>query len=220
MKRKNKIDGISIQNFVEYYLGTKHDCFMLKHQGLKSFNNPYLVGVSNDFAIKNPDYIVKNELIRVIDDYGNPGTYINPHYIKKLMELEVCKEKIKILSSINCHDFEEASLLYKIWAQLNNEVEFLEELYGNIYELFYLINKNKLLRSINRDAKEEARRTLIFTCIKESKLEEKVKWVADYNELDSCSSELDMILPEDSLEDYEDYKATAKVNRLKKYSYR
>lgn len=216
MKRKNKIDGISIQSFVEHYLGTRHNCYMLKHQGLKSFDNPYLIGVSNDFAIKNFDYVGKNELVVVIDDFGNPGTYVNPLNIKKLMELEVCKEKIKLLNNISCRNFDEAAILYQMCSQLISDIECLEGLYGGTYELLRLVNKNKLIRSIRKQAKEEAKRTLIFTRINESNISTEQVWETDYQELDT-SVEENALLPDDSLEDY---KVTDKVNRQRKLSYK
>ena len=145
MKNKKYIDTITIREFVNYYLETNHSCKNLRHQGLKSFENPYVIGVSNDYALKYPDSIMKNELIVVIDDYGNPGTYINPNNIKKLMELETCKEKIKLLTNISCHNFEEAAFLYKMWKNLTDEIKCLESLYGYNYVLFELVNKSKIL---------------------------------------------------------------------------
>ena len=153
MKKKKYIDGISIREFVNYYLETNHDCRNLRHQGLKSFNNPYVVGVSNDYALKYPDSIMKNELIVVIDDYGNPGTYLNPKNIKKLIELETNKEKLRLLSNISCHNFEEAAFLYKLWKIIADEVKCLESLYSYNYVLFDLMNKSKVVRQIKNYAK-------------------------------------------------------------------
>lgn len=218
MKRKNNIDGISIRNFVEHYLGTKHDCSKLKHQGLKSFNNPYLIGVSNDFALNNYDYVMKNELVIVIDDYGNPGTYINPCNIKKMIELETCREKLKLIENISCHNFEEVNALYPIWHELCLDVKCLEGLYGSTctYELLFILNKWKVLRNIKKIAKEEAKQTLDFTNVKSS-LDTKEE-VFEYEDISEeiNKNEDNVILTIDPLECYQ---VTEKVNRQKKLDY-
>jgi len=217
MKRNNKIDGISIRNFVNYYLGAEHECSKLKHQGLKSFNNPFVIGVANDFAYKYPDCMMRQELLVVIDDYGNPGTYINPNNIRKLIELEICKEKLKLLENISCYDFDEAALLYQIWMNITKDIKYLESLYSGTYDLLYLVNKNKLLRSIKRHAKEEAKRTLIFTKVKKNLEVEEL--VMSYNEKEidnSIVNENDVSLIDSSLDDYQ---VTEKVNRQKRLNY-
>lgn len=217
MKRKNNIDGISIQNFVRDYLGTEHNCSKLKHQGLKSFDNPYVIGVSNDFALKNFDYVVRNELIIVIDDYGNPGTYINPIIIKKLIELETYKEQLKIISSISCHSFEEATYIYEIFNKLSIDKSCLEKLYGDCYELFYILNKNKLTRNIKKKAKDEAKRTLIFTSMKNTTSNKDNTVFYDDND-DSLNEKIEnsIVFAHDM---FEDYHVTEKVNRQKKLNY-
>lgn len=60
-------DSISIGQFVCQYLDIKADCRNLKHQGLKSFGSPLVVGVSNKYADKNPDLVKKGILIIVLD---------------------------------------------------------------------------------------------------------------------------------------------------------
>lgn len=211
MKRRNKIDGISMKDFVEYYLGTKHECTKLKHQGLKSFDNPYVIGISNDFALKNPDYIIRNELIVVIDDYGNPGTYINPDNIKKIIELEQNKEKLRILTGIDCHSFEEAALLYDVWSKINEDIIRLEKLYGGIREIFRLTGKYKMFRNIKKYAIQEARRTFIFEICSQDNYEEEKLF--DYD--DSITNEddkTDVIY----YDQFEDCKVTEKVNRQRR----
>lgn len=217
MKRKNKIDGIPIESFVNYYLGTEHNCSNLKHQGLKSFNNPYIIGVSNDFVLKYPDYIMRQELIVVIDDYGNPGTYINPINIQKIIELEICKEKIKLLEKINCHSFEEVSFLYQVWVQIIMDIQCLAGLYGGTYELLYLMNKTKLLKKIKKYAAEEAKRTLNFSKVKIELEPEENEF--SYNE--KFENEVSNNRTIEHAIDYstDDYQITEKRNRQKRLNY-
>ena len=218
MKRKNNIDGISIRNFIEHYLGTKHDCSKLKHQGLKSFNNPYLIGVSNNFAFNNYDYVIKNELVIVIDDYGNPGTYINPCNIKKLIELEICREKLKIIGNISYHSFKEANHIYSIWNELCQDIKYLEGLYGSTctYELLFILDKWKVIRNIKKIAKEEATRTLDLTNNKNNlDINEEVSKYENIS-INIDSNTDNCILPIDPLESYE---VTEKINRQKRLNY-
>jgi len=218
MKRKNQVDGISMQNFVSNYLGTQHSCSKLKHQGLKSFNNPYVIGVSNDFALKYPDCVMRQELLVVIDDYGNPGTYINPINIQKLIELEVSKEKIKLLENITCYNFEEIGLLYQVWIKLINDIKCLDALYDSIYELLYLTNKVKILRNIRKYATEEAKRTLLFTKVKTELNQQDSEFIYE-NEFDS---EIFETQSEEEVFQYmeEEPQITTKVNRQKRLNYK
>lgn len=216
MKRKNNIDGISIKDFVNYYLGAEHECSKLKHQGLKSFNNPYVVGVSNDYAFKYPDCVVRQELLMVIDDYGHLGTYINPNNIKKLIELETCKEKMKILEGISCHNFDEVALLYQIWMDLTKDIKYLQGLYRGTYDLLYILNKGKLLRNIRKYAKEEAKRTLIFTSIKS--VTDKDDTIFNYEDYQNKTDDEEMELLTSYSSD--EYQVTERVNRLRTLNYK
>lgn len=218
MKRKNHVDGISIQNFVSNYLGTEHCCSKLKHQGLKSFENPYVIGVSNDFALKYPDYIMRQELLAVVDDYGNLGTYINPINIEKLIELEVSKEKLKLLENITCYNFEEVGLLYKVWTKLINDIKCLEALYDSIYELLYITNKVKVLRNIRKYAREEAKRTILFTKVKTELNERDPEFIY----VEDFDNEIYETQPEEQEKEYmdEEFEITAKINRQKRLNYK
>ena len=145
---------ISIQDFVNYYLGTEHDCKNLKHRGLKSFNNPYVIGISNDFATKNPDYVRRNEILVVIDDYGNPGTYINPNLLRKIKTMEECKHLLKLLQKVRIYNLEKINKLYTEYMNIQNKILDLEKIYVDGCDLLYVLNKNNILRKIKKYVRE------------------------------------------------------------------
>ncbi len=145
---------ISIKDFVNYYLGTEHDCKNLKHRGLKSFNNPYVIGISNDFAAKNPDHVRRNEILVVIDDYGNPGTYINPNLLRKIKTMEECKHLLKLLQKVRIYNLEKINKLYTEYMNIQNKILDLEKIYVDGCDLLYVLNKNNILRKIKKYVRE------------------------------------------------------------------
>lgn len=211
MKRKTRIDGIQISEFIGNYLGTHHCCNKLKHQGLKSFNNPYIIGVSNDFAMKNSDCITRQEIIVVIDDYGNPGTYLNPINIMRLTELEVCKEKLKLLQKLCFHNFTEVAASYDTWIELSNKVMYLESVYGFNYNLLYYMEKTSVIRDIRKYAKMEAKKLIYDVTLTNEVVEPTI--ISNYDIFDTTS-----LIEEDEEQEsaFENYKIMEKVNRQKK----
>lgn len=150
----NFLITISIKDFVNYYLGTEHDCKNLKHRGLKSFNNPYVIGISNDFAAKNPDHVRRNEILVVIDDYGNPGTYINPNLLRKIKTMEECKHLLKLLQKVRIYNLEKINELYTEYMNIQNKILDLEKIYVDGCDLLYVLNKNNILRKIKKYVRE------------------------------------------------------------------
>ncbi len=150
----NFLITISIKDFVNYYLGTEHDCKNLKHRGLKSFNNPYVIGISNDFAAKNPDHVRRNEILVVIDDYGNPGTYINPNLLRKIKTMEECKHLLKLLQKVRIYNLEKINKLYTEYMNIQNKILDLEKIYVDGCDLLYVLNKNNILRKIKKYVRE------------------------------------------------------------------
>lgn len=215
MKRKTKLEGISIKEFVNCYLGAEHNCENLRHQGLKSFNNPYVVGVSNDFALKYPEYVSRQDLIIVIDSHKNPGTYINPENIQKLVELEICKEELKLLENVSCHSFTNINNLYSIWMDLINRINYLESMHGRIYELLFLAEKGRLLRDIRRHAKKEAKLRFISNP-QETSFDNDINLVTYYEQENKDIFESNIKYPSNEFENYE---VTEKINRQKQLSY-
>jgi len=213
MKRKFNLEGITIKEFVNYYLGVNHSCKNLRHQGLKSFNNPYVVGVSNDFALKYPEYVSRQELLIVIDSNRNPGTYINPENIEKLVELEICKRELKLLENVSCHSFTNINDLYSVWMELTHKINYLESMYGRIYELLFMAEKERLLRDIRKYAKREAK-LLFISNPSQLDLYQDINLIT-YYENPEISSEDSMYLSNE----IDNYEVTEKVNRQKQLSY-
>ena len=56
-------DAITLNDFVNNFLMIKSDASNLYHSGLKDLSCPYVVGVSNDFANKNPELVKQGYLL-------------------------------------------------------------------------------------------------------------------------------------------------------------
>ena len=145
---------IKISEFVTGYLGTEHDCSELKHQGLKSFNNPYVVGVSNDFARKNPDCVNRDEILVVIDAFGNPGSYINPNLLKNIQTMEEYKYLLLLLNKIKIHSFENAKNLAYMHKTIMLKINELERRYIDSCDLLKVLSKEKILDEIRNYVKQ------------------------------------------------------------------
>lgn len=78
----------------------------LWHQGLKDIGSPFVFGVSNEYANKNPDKVYDGELLLVIDSKGNRGTYINPKYLQALMYNDELKKRLTKLRKTGIRDLE------------------------------------------------------------------------------------------------------------------
>lgn len=151
-KNNNYLRTITIKDFVKYYLGTEHSCKNLKHKGLKSFNNPYVIGIPNDFAIKNPDCIVRGEIVVVLDDYNNYGTYINPILLKNIQTMEECNSIRKILNKVYVDDLSKIQELYEESLMINQKILELEKSYTSGIDLLSSLKKGYVLKRIREFA--------------------------------------------------------------------
>ncbi len=113
-KRK---DTVSITDFVTHYLndGKLIDCKKLTHRDLKSFNNPYVVTVSYEFAATNRELILVNKIILVIDRYNNIAPYVNPDELRKLEKLNSINEQIKELKKVRINQL---AKLIDLWGPM------------------------------------------------------------------------------------------------------
>lgn len=211
MGKRRYVEGMPISQFIDIFFETKHECRKLKHQGLKSFDNPYLIGISNDIAFKNPDCVARNEIIVVIDDYGNMGSYLNPDHIKRLTELEICKYQLKQIEKITLHNLNSIQSVYQKYNELNQRIKVLEGLYGKGYDLLFYTERMRVLRNIKRYAKLEAEKTLEIVLLPQT------TQVDETNE--NFAQELTTYEVESVIEEgNKTYQVTSKMNRQKKLS--
>ena len=115
-------DAISIRTFLSQYLGIESSCIKLRHCDLKGFHSPLVVGVSNEYADKNPDLVKEGFLIIVLDCKNNRGTYINPRFLKTLVASKDIRERIEELESIKSKTFEDFKVLFDKTNELTDEL--------------------------------------------------------------------------------------------------
>ncbi len=114
---------ISMQKFVHSYLNLDGDYSNFMHCGLKMLECPFVFGVDNDFANKNPEYVKRGVLLLVLDCKKKRGTYINPLLLKRLLEEEDLSKEIKLLTKIGIHEFNRLQAFYQKYLDLKNRVE-------------------------------------------------------------------------------------------------
>lgn len=123
-------DAISINDFVNNFLNISVesvDAKNLYHCGLKQLKCPYVVGVSNEFANKNPEYVKLGYLLLVIDAHRNRGTYLNPVYLHQLLEMEIVEQELNRLKKLGVNHSEEFSTEYILLkSRLETDKKFLE----------------------------------------------------------------------------------------------
>ncbi len=141
--------AISIKDYVEHYLGismipsievvehtkykkgkkvktkstTRVNYDTLWHHGLKDIESPLVFGVSNEYANDNPDMVYSGELLLVIDAKGNRGTYVNPIFIKKLIESEDLESELKELRRTGIHQLDELEEYIRTCVDIQSKCE-------------------------------------------------------------------------------------------------
>ena len=127
-------DFISIEKYVNDYLGIKSNCYKLWHCGLKDLQSPYVMGVSNDFANKNPELVKEGYLLLVLDTKHNRGTYINPIYLDRILNKEEAEKELKVLSHQRNVDLQKLDMFYKQYQEQKILVETNERFYDVVRE--------------------------------------------------------------------------------------
>ena len=106
-------DSINITKFVTAFLGYQMDCSNLYHSGLRELGLDFVIGVDNNFANKNPEYVKSGFLLIVMDAKGHRGTYLNPVYIQKYLERENIDDIIETFNKLKEVEEKKAKLFYE-----------------------------------------------------------------------------------------------------------
>lgn len=167
-KYKHQFENtITIREFVNNYLGINNSCENLRHIGLKSFGSPYIIGVSNDFAIKNNEFVLRNEILIVVDTYGNPAAYVNPNLLRQITTMEELKNTINILEKIRLNSLLGIKSLYDQYDFINKQINQLSLFYLNGNELLRKLNKKEVLIEIKNYVKHVSKNKDEITAIQE-----------------------------------------------------
>lgn len=134
-KTIEKLDGrifnLTMSDFIEIYLNngtyTESDRDITKkltHKAFRSFNNPYVVSISFDYADSNPELIWNGLLLLVTDCKGNLGCYLNPDELRRATEYDDVKDSLKKLRFKN---FGEVRLYLELINSINSVVNILKD---------------------------------------------------------------------------------------------
>ena len=196
---------IAIREFVNEYLETEHDCTNLRHIGLKSFENPYVIGISNDFASKNMEYVFRNEILIVVDSHNDPAAYINPFLIKQIETMEQLKYTLNILKKIRLHNLSNIKQLYDEFDKVNKQMIIIKNDYLTGNELLKKLNKKYILTEI----REQINKTTNINISFEEKIQEiEENLITEYQLMEQIENVIDIV-------DI-DFQITTKINRQKK----
>ena len=140
-------DSISIDRYVNEFLGIPGDCSNLLHCGLKDLKCDYIMGIDNNFANKNPELVKQGYLLLVIDSHNKRGTYVNPFYLKKYVSKEAEKE-LTIFSRKRLNDLKKLEIFYKEYLIVLEEIKKNERFYN-------LLEENNKIKQLNKIEKRE-----------------------------------------------------------------
>lgn len=146
----DKNDTISIRKFVNDYLKIQSSCEGLLHKGLKSFESKYVMTISNEFAHKNPEFVQNGYLLLVLDTHHNLATYINPYYLKKVIESGDVEKVYRIFSKKVINDFNELQEYFETYNRLSANFE-------NTRKFFAFLKEVKKDRKVKRLIEEETK---------------------------------------------------------------
>ncbi len=138
----SKEDSISIDRYVNEFLGIPGDCSNLLHCGLKDLECDYVMGIDNNFANKNPELVHQGYLLLVIDSHNKRGTYVNPFYLRKYISKDAERE-LKLFYKKRLHDLKRLEQFYNEYQLVLNEVQNNEKFYN-------LLRENNKVKQLNK----------------------------------------------------------------------
>ena len=146
-------NSISISRYVNEYLGIPGNCSKLYHSGLKELGCSYVMGVDNNFANKNPELVHKGYLLLVIDAKNNRGTYINPFYLRKVLEKDNVEKELKTFSKKRKIELEELDRYYRKYLELKSEYDNNTKFYNMLKETHKVKQLKKIMKKedVNND---------------------------------------------------------------------
>jgi len=146
----SKEDSITIDRYVNEFLGIQGDCSNLLHCGLKDLECEYVMGVDNNFANKNPELVHTGYLLLVIDSHNKRGTYINPRYLREYISNDADKE-LKSFYKKRVQDLKKLDILYNEYQLLVEQVKNNEKFYKLIVDTHKRRQLNQLEMRENDD---------------------------------------------------------------------
>ena len=139
-------DSISMTKFVTAFLGYQMDCKTLYHSGLRELNLEYVIGVDNNFANKNPEYVKRGFLLIVIDGKNNRGTYLNPVYIRQYLAKDDVESVYNAFHRLQQIEFEKIQTYYEKYREAQIAYEELKK----FTEILKETHKIKKVRKLER----------------------------------------------------------------------
>ena len=144
-------DSISISKFVKYYLEFNCDAKDLYHSGLRELQLDYVIGIDNNFANKNYEYVKRGFLLIVIDAKKKRGTYLNPFYIKKYLERDNVDKVLSTFQKIQQIEFEKLNEYFNKYLEVSIKFEEIEKFKTLLLETHKMSKIRKLERRIKND---------------------------------------------------------------------
>ena len=136
---------ISMQEYTKHYLGLPGNYETLLHCGLKVLRCPYVIGVDNRFANKNPELVYQGFLLLVLDFKQRRGTYINPIYLKQMIASQE-EESLQKLEKQHVNDLQQLQLYFLKYQTVREQI-LKKQAFMNL--LRYL-HKNKKVEEIKK----------------------------------------------------------------------